>query len=129
MKYYRFSPLVELFLLDNTYLRHLVAMDTNDLTFEPFVQRAPPVINYPCTYAASTAQHSMGIFTKWRIFEKPEVALERELEDNPTYPFQQLDPSDQHPDASADLEVDQFDSPGSYWYTCYTLFAMGNGLV
>ena len=30
----------------------------------------------------------MGIFARWPLFEKPEVVLERRLQENPVYPFQ-----------------------------------------
>jgi len=31
----------------------------------------------------------MGVFARWPVFEKPEVVLERRLQENPVYPFQE----------------------------------------
>ena len=33
----------------------------------------------------------MGIFSKWDLFAKAEVILERKLQANPFYPFKELD--------------------------------------
>ena len=38
----------------------------------------------------------MGIFSKWRVFSKPEVLLEECIKDNPFHPFRLLDGAEAH---------------------------------
>lgn len=38
---------------------------------------------------AATGVREMGVFARWPVFEKPEVVLERRLQENPVYPFQE----------------------------------------
>lgn len=62
---------------------------------EPAVRPAPPICikdqrpsRMQCCRAA-TGVREMGVFARWPVFEKPEVVLERRLQENPVYPFQE----------------------------------------